>query len=133
MEGDVLNFNQLKEAITGQDIVYGNLFGNLESKAKNMVNAMEETGVKKIIFISSIGSYDTLLKQVLTPYRKAADVIEASGLGHTILRPTWFTNTEKVDYERTRKVEPEKGSVISKKKPGNIDFENYRVSRKIRA
>ncbi|MCI0696076.1 NAD(P)H-binding protein [candidate division KSB1 bacterium] len=115
IEGDVLNYNQLKEAITGQDIVYANLSGDLEAMAKNIVKAMEETGVKKIIFISSIGIYDVPLKPALKPYRKAADVIEASGLEYTILRPTWFTSADEVDYETTRKGEPEKGSVISQK------------------
>ena len=115
IEGDVLNFNQLKEAVKGQDIVYANLSGDLEAMAKNIVKAMEETGVKKIIFISSIGIYDVPLKPVLKPYRKAADVIEASELEYTILRPTWFTSTNEVDYETTRKGQPEKGSVISQK------------------
>jgi uncharacterized protein YbjT (DUF2867 family) len=115
IEGDVMDFNQLKEAIAGQDIVYANLFGELEGMAKNIVKAMKETGVKKIIFISSIGIYDVPLRSVLNPYRKAADVIEASGLEYTILRPTWFTNADEVDYETTRKGEPEKGSVISQK------------------
>lgn len=115
VEGDVLDFNQLKDAITGQDIVYANLSGNLEAMAKNIVKAMEETGVKKLIFISSIGIYDVPLRPVLEPYRKAADVIEASDLEYTILRPTWFTSTDEVDYETTRKGEPEKGSVISQK------------------
>ena len=55
------------------------------------------------------------LKPVLKPYRKAADVIEASGLEYTILRPTWFTNADEVDYETTKKGEPEKGSVVSQK------------------
>jgi hypothetical protein len=32
-----------------------------------------------------------------------------------ILRPTWFTGADEVDYETTRKGEPEKGSVISQK------------------
>ena len=114
-EGNVLDFNQLKEAITGQDIVYANLSGDLEAMAKNIVKAMEETGVKKLIFISSIGIYDVPLRPVLKPYRKAADVIEASNLEYTILRPTWFTNADEVDYETTRKGEPEKGSVISQK------------------
>ena len=41
--------------------------------------------------------------------------VEASGLQYTILRPTWFTNADEVDYEITRKGEPEKGSVISQK------------------
>jgi len=115
VEGDVLDYKQLKEAITGQDIVYANLSGDLEAMAKNIVKAMDETGVKKLIFISSIGIYDIPLKSVLKPYRKAADVIEASDLEYTILRPTWFTNVDEVDYEITRKGEPEIGSVISQK------------------
>ncbi|SHM90309.1 NAD(P)H-binding protein [Mucilaginibacter sp. OK098] len=115
IEGDVLNLNQLKEAISGQDLVYANLAGDLESMAKNIVKAMTENGVKKIIFISSIGIYDTPLRPVLKPYRNAADIFEASDLDYTILRPTWFTNANEVDYELTRKGEPEKGSVISQK------------------
>ncbi|HEY0378354.1 MAG TPA: NAD(P)H-binding protein [Pyrinomonadaceae bacterium] len=115
VEGDVLDFNRLKEAIAGQDVVYANLSGELEAMAKNIVRAMDETGVEKLIFISSIGIYDTPLRPVLKPYRKAADVIEASNLEYTILRPTWFTNADEVDYETTRKGEPEKGSVISQK------------------
>jgi uncharacterized protein YbjT (DUF2867 family) len=115
VEGDVLDLHQLKEAMKGQDIVYANLSGDLEAMAKNIVKAMEEKGVKKLIFISSIGIYDIPLKSVLKPYRKAADVIEASDLEYTILRPTWFTSVDEVDYEITRKGEPEKGSVISQK------------------
>jgi len=115
IEGDVLDYAKLKEAVKGQDIVYANLSGDLEAMAKNIVKAMDETGVKKLIFISSIGIYDIPLKSVLKPYRKAADVIEASDLEYTILRPTWFTNVDEVDYEITRKGEPEIGSVISQK------------------
>ena len=115
IEGDVLNYNQLKEAISGQDIVYANLAGELEPMAKNIVKAMVETSVTKIIFISSIGIYDVPLNSLLKRYRYAADVIEASNLEYTILRPTWFTNAGEVDYETTRKGDPEKGSVISQK------------------
>jgi uncharacterized protein YbjT (DUF2867 family) len=115
VEGSVLDFKLLKEAIAGQDIVYGNLAGDLEAMATNIVKAMGEEGVKKLIFISSIGIYDTPVRSVLQPYRKAADVIEASNLEYTILRPTWFTSANEVDYETTKKGEPEKGSVISQK------------------
>jgi uncharacterized protein YbjT (DUF2867 family) len=115
IEGDVLSFDQLKEAIAGQDVVYANLAGDLEAMAKNIVRAMDETEVRSLIFISSIGIYDTPLRPVLKPYRKAADVIEASDLDYTILRPTWFTDADEVDYETTRKGEPERGSVISQK------------------
>jgi uncharacterized protein YbjT (DUF2867 family) len=115
VEGNVLDLIQLKEAMTGQDIVYANLSGDLEAMAKNIVQAMDEKGVKKLIFISSIGIYNVPLRPVLRPYRKAADVIEASDLEYTILRPTWFTNDDEVDYETTRKGEPEKGTIISQK------------------
>lgn len=115
VEGDVLNINHLKEAISGQDIVYVNLAGDLETMASNIVAAMKEAGVRRIIFISSIGIYEVPLKPVLKPYRKAADIIESSGLDYTILRPTWFTSVDEIDYETTKKGQPEKGSVISQK------------------
>ncbi len=78
IDGDVLNLDDVRKAMTGIDIVYANLAGDLEHMAANIVKAMDETGVKRLIFISSIGIYDTPLKPVLRPYRKAADVIEAS-------------------------------------------------------
>ncbi|HLN75379.1 MAG TPA: NAD(P)H-binding protein [Prolixibacteraceae bacterium] len=115
VEGDVMDYVTLKKAIEGQDIVYVNLSGNLEAMAKNIVKAMGETGVKRIIAISSIGIYNTPLRSVLRPYRILADVIEASGLDYTILRPDWFTNVNEVDYELTKKGEPEKGTAISRK------------------
>ncbi|MGE5400760.1 MAG: NAD(P)H-binding protein [Ignavibacteriales bacterium] len=115
IEGDVLDYDSLKNALRGQDVVYGNLSGDLGAMAKNIVMAMHETGVKKLIFISSIGIYDEPVRSVLKPYRAAADIIESSGLDYTILRPTWFTNDNEVDYELTSKGQPEKGSVISRK------------------
>ena len=115
IEGDVLNYSELKEAVNGQDIVYVNLAGDLEAMAKNIVKAMKEKAVKRIIAISSIGIYENPLRAALRPYRKLADIIEASRLDYTIIRPTWFTNADEVDYEITRKGEPEKGSVISQK------------------
>lgn len=115
IEGDVLDYIQVRDAVKGQDIVYANLSGNLEAMAKNIVRAMDETGLKKLIFISSIGIYDVPLRPVLKPYRKAADVIEASDLDYTILRPTWFTDADEVDYETTKKGEPERGSVVSQR------------------
>lgn len=140
VEGDVLNYSELKGAITGQDIVYANLAGDLEAMAKNIVKAMEETGVKRIIAISSIGIYDTPIKPVLKSYQKLADTIEASGLDYTILRPAWFTNADEVDYEITKKGEQERGSVNSQKSlatviagvienPGNYSRQNLDVNK----
>lgn len=115
IEGDVLQIDDLRKAMSGIDIVYANLAGDLESMAKNIVRAMDEKGVRRLIFISSIGIYEQPVKTVLKPYRKSVDVIEASDLDYTILRPAWFTNVDEVDYEITKKGEPEKGSVMSQK------------------
>jgi len=115
VEADVMNYVKLKNAVSGQDIVYINLAGDLEAMAKNIVKAMQETGVKRVIAISSIGIYITPLKPALVPYRKLADVIESSGLDYTILRPEWFTRANEVDYALTHKGEPETGSAISRK------------------
>jgi uncharacterized protein YbjT (DUF2867 family) len=115
VEGDVLDDRKLTEAMVGKDIVYVNLAGDLWAMAEKIEKAMVETGVKRVIAISSIGIYDTPLKSVLVPYRKLADVFENSNLDYTILRPAWFTSTNEVDFEITRKGEPERGSVISMK------------------
>ncbi|MDR3715590.1 MAG: NAD(P)H-binding protein [Puia sp.] len=115
VEGDALHYDELHGAIAGQDMVYINLAGDLEAMVKNVVRVMRETGVRRVILISSIGIYDKPLRPVLKPYRAAADVIETSGLDYTVLRPTWFTNVDEVDYEITQKGEPEKGSVVSQK------------------
>ena len=115
VEGDALHYDGLRDAIAGQDIVYINLAGDLEAMTKNIVRAMRETGVRRVILVSSIGIYDKPLRPVLKPYRAAADLIETSGLDYTVLRPTWFTNVDEVDYEITHKGEQEKGSVISQK------------------
>lgn len=115
IEGDATNYNQVRNAIAGQDIIYINLAGDLEKMAQNIVTAMDEAGVKRVIAISSIGIYEVPLRSVLKPYRRLADTIESSDLDYTILRPTWFTNVNEVDYELTHKGDPEKGSVISQK------------------
>ena len=120
VEGDVMDYNKLKQAIEGKDIVYVNLAGNLQAMATNIVKAMKETGVNRIIAISSIGIYNQPLKPVLIPYRQLADVIEASGLDYTILRPDWFTNANEVNYELTKKGEPEKGTAVSRKSVANF-------------
>jgi uncharacterized protein YbjT (DUF2867 family) len=115
IEGDAMKYNDVQTAMVGQDIVYVNLAGNLEAMTKNIVKAMQEAGVKRIIAISSIGIYASPLKPVLIPYRKLADIIEATDLDYTILRPDWFTNGNEIDYVLTSKNEPETGTAISRK------------------
>lgn len=140
IEGDASNFEDVKNAVSGQDIVYVNLAGNLDTMSKNIVKAMQEENVKRIIAISSIGIFDTPMKPVLKPYRALSDNIENSNLNYTILRPDWFTNGNEVDYEITHKGKPEIGGALSRKSiadfvgklianPENYVKENLGISR----
>jgi uncharacterized protein YbjT (DUF2867 family) len=119
VEGDVLDTARLKEAVAGQDVVYANLAGELERMARSVVRAMDETGVHRLIWISSMGIDDEVpgqrYRSVLDPYRDSARVIEASDRDYTILRPAWFTDADEIDYETTQKGEPFKGSVGSRR------------------
>lgn len=124
IEGDVMDMETLKQAMAGQDVVYANLAGDLEKMAKNIVEAMNETGVKRLVFISSMGIYDEVPGEkygsILNPYRKSAQVIEASNLDYTILRPAWFTNKNEIDYETTQKGELFKGAEVSRKSVADL-------------
>ncbi|HZG85549.1 SDR family oxidoreductase [Paenibacillus sp.] len=124
IEGDVMDIEKLKEAMNGQDVVYANLAGALEQMAKNVVEAMNASGVKRLIWISSMGIYDEVPGEkhgsILDPYRKSAAVIEASNLDYTILRPGWFTNKDEIDYETTQKGEPFKGNDVSRKSVADL-------------
>jgi uncharacterized protein YbjT (DUF2867 family) len=119
IEGDVMDLEKLKEAMIGQDVVYANLSGNLEQMSKTIVEAMDATGLRRLIWISSMGIYDEVPGEshgsILNPYRKSAAVIEATNLDYTILRPGWFTNKDEIDYEITHKGEPFKGHDVSRK------------------
>lgn len=124
IEGDVMDMETLQQAMIGQDVVYANLAGDLETMAKSIVEAMNATGVKRLIFISSMGIYDEVPGEkygsILNPYRKSAQVIEASNLDYTILRPAWFTNKNEINYETTQKDELFKGSEVSRKSVADL-------------
>jgi uncharacterized protein YbjT (DUF2867 family) len=117
VEGDVLDLPALTSAMKGQNVVYANLVGTMREQADNIVLAMHATGVKRLIFISSMGIYGEVpgerYASVLDPYRDSAVVIEASDLDYTILRPGWFTRDAAIDYRITQKGEPFQGHDVS--------------------
>jgi uncharacterized protein YbjT (DUF2867 family) len=78
---------------------------------------MHSTGLKRLLFISSMGIYGEVpggrYRSVLDPYRDSAAVIEAADLDYTILRPGWFTHDQAIDYQLTQKGEPFRGHDVS--------------------
>ena len=117
LEGDVLDLPALTAALKGQDAVYANLAGAMKEQADRIILAMHATGVKRLIFISSMGIYGEVpgesYASVLDPYRDSAAEIEASDLDYTILRPGWFTRDAAIDYRTTQKGEPFRGHDVS--------------------
>lgn len=110
IEGDALDKNALKNAMSGVNVVYANLAGNdLPKMAENIIAAMKEAGLKRLIWISSYGVYgevnDSSISSMLTPYAKSVQVVESSGLDYTIIRPQWFSSADEIDYELTKKGE----------------------------
>jgi uncharacterized protein YbjT (DUF2867 family) len=126
VEGDVLDTQALESAMAGQDVVYANLAGQLEQHTRCIVTAMKKTGLKRLIFISSMGIYDEIPGErhgsMLEPYCKSASLIEASGLDYTILRPAWLNDRDEIDYGTTRKGEPFKNAseVVSRKSVADL-------------
>jgi uncharacterized protein YbjT (DUF2867 family) len=117
IEGDVMDVQALKRAMDGQDVVYANLAGPMAQQASNIIFAMHATGMKRLIFISSMGIYGEVpgerYRRILDPYRDSAALIEGSDLDYTILRPGWFINDPSVEYRLTRKGEPFSGHDVS--------------------
>ena len=126
IEGDVHNATKLQEAMNSQDVVYANLSGDVDTQAKAIIAAMKASGIRKLIFCTTLGIYDEVpgkfgkwnnleIGEYLPSYRKAADLIEASYLDYAILRPAWLTDIDEVDYETTERNEPFKGTEIARK------------------
>lgn len=122
ISGSVTNDTDLDKAIKGQDVVFAALSGNLSEFARHIVDAMDRNGVKRLLFITSMGIYGEVpaslggtpgqVSPVLRPYREAADVIEASDLNYTVIRPGWFTSGP-VNYQVTHKGQPFGGHDVS--------------------
>lgn len=128
VEGDASQQADLVQAMKGVTVVYANLAGaNIETQAKAVVSAMKAAGVKRLIWISTLGIYDEvpgaygqwnhqmLDDGYLPTYAAAAKVIETSGLAFTIIRPAWLSDKDEIDYEITHRTDTFKGTEVSRK------------------
>lgn len=117
VEGDVTDLARLTSTMPGHDAVYANLAGDMKRQAECIVAAMHSTGLRRLVFVSSMGIYGEVpgerYRNVLEPYRDAAAVVENSGLDYTVLRPGWFQQRPAGEYRLTQKGEPFWGHDIS--------------------
>ena len=109
--GSVLDRKLLRQAMQGQDIVYANLTGSdLDRQAGDVIAAMQAAGVRRLVFVLSLGIHDEVpgrfgewnratIGEELKPFRRAA----------------WLTDEDEVDYELTTRDQPFKGTVVSRR------------------
>lgn len=122
--GSVTDPATLQQALAGQEAVFAALSGDLPKMAQALVSGMAQAGVARLLFISSMGIYNEApgdrggindpVASVLVPYRRAADIVEASDLNYTVIRPGWFDNGNDTDYQLTQKGEPFGGHDVSR-------------------
>ncbi|BCU52313.1 nucleoside-diphosphate sugar epimerase [Staphylococcus auricularis] len=130
-EGDATNIDDVNDAMQDVDIVVASLSGELDKEAEIIVKAMEQNEVKRLIFVTALGIYNEVpgafgkwvedkLGEKLAVYKRAADMIEASDLDYTLLRPAWLTNFNEIDFETTEKDETFKGTEVSRKSVATV-------------
>lgn len=115
----------MKNALQGQDVVYCAISGSsLPKIAKNLVIAMNECNIKRIIFMGAVGIYNEIPDEIgkednlnnepeQIPNRQAVDVIEASNLNYIIICPGYLQEGDENDFVITVKGEQAKGNITT--------------------
>lgn len=111
---------KLEQAVSGSDLVFVALAGDLPTMAEQIITAMKNVETKRLVFISSYGIYGEIAahpdesRGILRPYRRAADLVTTSGLDYTLLRPGWFDDLNDQTYHLVPKGETIYGHDISR-------------------
>ena len=114
---DAMKADDLQQAMAGCHVVYCAISGDdLPVIAEKTVSAMKKAGLRRIIFMGAVGIYDEIPADMddednvrnnpdQIPNRKAADIVENSGLDYTVLRPGYLRDGDKDDFTLTFKGE----------------------------
>ncbi|ALB29743.1 NAD(P)H-binding protein [Companilactobacillus heilongjiangensis] len=114
-QGDIIDEEILDSAMKGVDVVLVSLDSNEELLIQKIIDAMDKEGVRRFIFLTSMGLYNEVPTtngasgnlndgEILAPYQQVVYAIAASDLNYTVVRPTWLDNGQDVDnYEIVRK------------------------------
>ncbi|WPC17264.1 NAD(P)H-binding protein [Pediococcus inopinatus] len=135
VDGDVLDTDQLADAMQEAEIIYSNLGGvDLADQIQSVLNAMKRAQKERFVYISSLGAHhevsgkygewnEQAIGAYLPGFRKAAQLVSESGLKYTEIRPAWLTDKDEVAYETTQVDEPFKGTEVSRKSVADFAFQ----------
>lgn len=124
VDGDWNNISDLQRSIKGQDIVYM-ATGHFVEANQNIVKVMKEEHVKRLIVAGGLGIYDEVAGKFgkwnarmmgdYTNIKKAAAVIDNSGLDYTFLRMSWLYNQDdNYNYDIVPQGQPMKGTQVTR-------------------
>ena len=119
IEGDIHNTEQVLAATQKQDLVFVSMVDHDTNNAitKNVINAMKQNNVSRVISANVLGIYDevplefgrwnkaTIGKAGLDSARNSDKLYELSGLTYTTLRLPWLNDRDEVDYVITHRNE----------------------------
>lgn len=103
VDGEFEEFDKIKTHLVNVDAVYLSFVAE-DELVKPLVKVLESSGIKRFIAASVPDVYQEVTGKFqkwyrtntgimwTSPYRKAADIIEASSLDYVILRITWLYN-----------------------------------------
>ncbi|MDO5133275.1 MAG: NAD(P)H-binding protein [Eubacteriales bacterium] len=125
IDGDATESDTLKDAMVNQDVIVCMVSGEqLPEVAKNIVACMDSLGKRRLIFMGAVGIYNEIPDVMdgednvdnnpdQVPNRKAVDIIEASDLEYTVLRPGYLREGQESDYVLSFKGEAANGYFTS--------------------
>jgi len=118
IDGDITNYDDVNNAMKGQDLVYVSTVDHTGDNiiTKNVVKAMQENKVVRVIETSLLGIYNEVpgeygrwnyaqVKSGLPAAINADKLLMESGLTYTTLRFPWLNDRDEVKYVITHKDE----------------------------
>lgn len=124
IKGDALNASDVRKAMEGQDILLCSLEGDVLTMAKNITAALDETPVKRIVWITGMGIHHEIKGirgKMLDAYAKsrpeyiaAADTIAASKAVTTLLRCPQIKDGDNTKYFLTKEGEQPRDKPIDR-------------------
>ena len=127
-EVDLNRRDQVEAVMEGQDLVFVAAVDhdNQNRPTKNVIAAMETTGVKRVLYTNILGLYNEVpgefgrwnLAQVRSGLNAAITsdhLLADSGMDYTTLRLPWLNNRDEIKYEVTHKDESYVGGSGSRK------------------
>lgn len=133
IDGDITDYNTVATAMQGQDLVYIAMVDHTDDNVitKNVLKAMKENNVQRIIEPSLLGLYNEvpgefgrwnyeMVQGGLDAAINADKLLRESGLDYTTLRFPWLNDRDEVKYTITHRNEPYLGVSGSRRSMADV-------------